>query len=148
MWDAWPVWIVVVVLVVVLYWVLQRPSQRSRARNHRAQRAEQRAEGLLQRQGYAVLDRQVRGSWQVHVDGHPVDVGCRADLLVQSKRSGRTYIAEVKSGSLATDMLRHAPTRRQLLEYSLVFDVDGLLLVDMDEEQIHRVRFGAEKKPP
>ena len=37
------------------------------------------------------------------------------------------------------------PTRRQLLEYQLVFEVDGVLVVDADRRTISRVAFDADR---
>ena len=37
--------------------------------------------------------------------------------------------------------ITHRATRRQLLEYAAVFDVDGVLLVDAEGGRIHRVEF-------
>ena len=106
------------------------------ARSLRAVDGEVGAVALLERRGYAVLERQVPGSWTVHADGEPVTFGLRADYLVV--RQGRRYIAEVKTGRLAP-RLSHGPTRRQLLEYSAAFDVDGVLLVDADSGAITHV---------
>lgn len=106
------------------------------ARGQRAADGEQGASGLLERAGYAVLERQVRGSWTVRADGNPVTFGLRADYLVA--REGRRYIAEVKTGRLAP-RLSHGPTRRQLLEYSAAFDVHGVILVDADAETVTHV---------
>ena len=39
----------------------------------------------------------------------------------------------------------HAPTRRQLLEYSIAFDVHGVLLVDVEADRVARVEFA---RPP
>ena len=36
---------------------------------------------------------------------------------------------------------RHTATRRQLLEYALAYDVDGVLLVDMTAGRLHQVEF-------
>jgi hypothetical protein len=106
------------------------------ARSLRAVDGELGAFALLEREGYAVLDRQVPGSWTVRADGEPVTFGLRADYLVA--RQGRRYIAEVKTGRLAP-RLSHGPTRRQLLEYSAAFDVHGVILVDADVQTITHV---------
>ncbi len=94
---------------------------------------------MLERAGYRVLERQTRGSWTVYADGEPVEVGLRADLLVA--RGGRRYVAEVKTGKLAP-RLDHAATRRQLLEYRMVFGVDGVLLVDAEAGRVVAVDLG------
>jgi hypothetical protein len=106
------------------------------ARTLRASDGEADASALLTRSGYAVLERQVAGSWKMRADGEPVTFGLRADYLVA--REGRRYIAEVKTGQLAP-RLSHGPTRRQLLEYGAAFDVHGVLLVDADRETITHV---------
>jgi hypothetical protein len=109
---------------------------RARANRVRARRAaagEIDAEPLLGRAGYEVLARQVPGRWTVFADGEPCEIAVRADLIVQ--RGGRRYVAEVKTGRLAP-RLDHAPTRRQLLEYSVAFEADGVLLVDADEGRV------------
>ena len=108
----------------------------ARARSLRAVDGELGAVAILERSGYAVLDRQVMGSWSVRADGESVTFGLRADYLVE--RKGKRYIAEVKTGRLAP-RLSHGPTRRQLLEYSAAFDVHGVILVDADAETLTHV---------
>jgi hypothetical protein len=104
----------------------------------RAQGAEAEAPRLLERLGYNVLGAQVEGSYSLVVDGEPMNVPLRADYLVT--RRGRRYIAEVKSGK-AAPRLSTAATRRQLLEYLVAFEVDGVLLVDGEERRVHEVQF-------
>jgi hypothetical protein len=110
-----------------------------RARARHAADGELRAEPLLRAAGYDVLARQVRGEWTVYADGEPQAFGLRADLLVA--KDGRRYVAEVKTGRLAP-RLDHAQTRRQLLEYRMAFDVDGVLLVDAEADRVVRVELG------
>ena len=127
----------------VMWWCASsRSSRRSRRRNAIAQAAEAGAEALLARHGYRVLDRQVRSTFELLVDGELVEVSCRADLLVE--RRGRTFIAECKSGRLAPDPTLPA-TRRQLLEYLLAFDTDGVLLVDMTAGVVHTVSWPSDQ---
>ncbi len=111
----------------------------ARARARHAFDGERRAEPMLRRAGYDVIDRQVRGRWVVYADGTPLEIGLRADLLVV--RDGRRYVAEVKTGRLAP-RLDHAPTRRQLLEYRMAFGVDGVLLVDAESNKVVVVELG------
>lgn len=127
-------------LVVLWWWSATRGSRRSRWRNRRAQGAESEAERLLEQEGYRLLERQVAGSFMMEIDGRPVQVSCRADLLVE--RGGLVYVADVKSGRSAPDPTFPA-TRRQLLEYLIAYDVDGVLLVDMEARRVHAVSFPA-----
>jgi hypothetical protein len=155
--DSWPLLLLMLVaaaiVIVVQSWRLTREREVARtsraaaareedrqlaadARSARAADGEHGASALLERAGYAVLERQVPGSWTVRADGEPVTFGLRADYLVA--RKGRRYIAEVKTGRLAP-RLSHGPTRRQLLEYRAAFDVHGVILVDADAETITHV---------
>ena len=113
-----------------------------RERQRTASAGEQGAERVLRRLGYRIVERQLTGRWSMRIDGRPVDVHSRADLLVT--KGGHTYIAEVKTGAEAPDPTRPA-TRRQLLEYLHAFPVRGVLLVDMVERQIHEVQFGFQR---
>lgn len=114
---------------------------RHRARQRRAIRGEQDAERLLERRGFTVLETQVAGSWTVWLDDQPVEIELQADVLVE--RDGEVFVAEVKTGQKAPS-IRTARTRRQLLEYHHAFDVDGVVLVDMEAGTVSRVSFGRE----
>jgi hypothetical protein len=116
-------------------------------RARRAMRAEERAAGLLDSLGYHVLGRQVGASYVLEVDGEPARVDLRADYVVS--RNARRYVAEVKTGRFAPRIDNRA-TRRQLLEYRLAFDVDGVLLVDEEAGRVLAVEFpleGREGRP-
>ena len=110
----------------------------ARRRQARAVRGERHAERLLERLGYAVCERQAATSWAVTCDGEVHEVALRADLLVE--RDGKRYVAEVKTGRVAP-RLATAATRRQLLEYRVAYDVDGILLVDAEDGRVMHVDF-------
>ena len=122
----------------LIWWLLTKGGRRARRRSNRAVRGELDAERFLRNNGYKILDRQIRRQHKMLVDGQEVYFEVRADLLVRKRF--QTYIAEVKTGDLAPDPSR-SQTRRQLLEYSLIFKEHGLLLVDMEERRIHEVTF-------
>ncbi len=134
------------VAVAVLLWLwwraVRRTGRENRARQVIASAGEAAAERLLARDGYRVVDRQVSRVWTLEVDGESWEVLCRADLLVEDA-DGARFVAEVKTGRLAPEPTRPA-TRRQLLEYWLVFPVDGVLLVDMAAGRVRAVRFNPE----
>lgn len=127
-------------LVQTLRLAWQRGRQRRRLDHVREQGAagEARAEALLRELGYTILGRQVAGSYGVQIDGEPITVGLRADYVVA--QGDRRYVAEVKTGRLAPRIDTPA-TRRQLLEYRVAFDVDGVLLVDADTRRVRSVVF-------
>lgn len=112
--------------------------RRLKARLVRAQRGEREAEALLERAGWAVVGCQVQGSYNLWVAGKERSVGLRADYLVEAQ--GRRFVAEVKTGTKAVDLGTSA-TRRQLLEYRVAFDVEGVLLVDAEAGRVEEVRF-------
>ncbi len=148
MYVSW-LWIVVVALVFALlglawWWERGRWSRGSRARWRVAAAGEAEAVELLERAGYTVVEEQHTRLWSLRVDGEAVEVRSRADLLVE--RDGERFVAEVKTGDLAPNPRRPA-TRRQLLEYLFVFEVEGVLLVDMSARRVHEVRFGAGPDP-
>ncbi len=110
----------------------------ARRRQARAARGERQAERLLDRLGYAICARQVATSFAVTCDGEVHEVPLRADLLVE--RDGKRYVAEVKTGRVAPRLATTA-TRRQLLEYRVAYDVDGILLVDAEAGRVMHVDF-------
>jgi hypothetical protein len=124
-------------------WLLRRTLRR---RQVRAAAGEARAERMLRDLGYAVLGRQVPVSYALRINGDEVQVGLRADYVVGW--GGRRYVAEVKTGRIAP-RIDNSATRRQLLEYRLAFDVDGVLLVDADAGRVDAVAFplGGDARP-
>ncbi len=112
--------------------------RRLRLRMGHAAEGEARAELLLVARGYAVLGRQVSTSYDVVVDGEALSIALRADYLVG--HGAHVFVAEVKTGTKAP-RVETPGTRRQLLEYRIAFDVDGVLLVDVDADRIQAVTF-------
>lgn len=115
-----------------------RLARANRGRQRLARWAERAAERLVQRAGYKIIDRQPLRHWHLRVDGRKRRVSSRVDLLVE--RRGRRFVADVKTGGLAPDPRKPA-TRRQLLEYLLVFEAQGALLIDMEERRVREVEF-------
>jgi hypothetical protein len=109
------------------------------------ERGRKKALKLLRRYRFEVLDTEVTAPGLVQVDSRLEEYIVRADALVCRKR--RTYVAEFKGGP-ASASLRDRATRRQLLEYSCVFGVDGVLLVDADAGRVHYVRFVSPAQQP
>jgi hypothetical protein len=107
-------------------------------RRERGEAGEIRAENLLRDCGFGILGRQVAVSYPVHIDGQPVAIDLRADYLVSY--GDKRYVAEVKTGR-AAPRIDTSATRRQLLEYRIAFDVDGVLLVDAEADRVHAVEF-------
>lgn len=113
-----------------------RGRRRRRAAAH-GRRMETRAPAALTRRGYRVIERHPALTVEYAVDGAPRELTLEADLLVA--RGGRRYVVEVKTGG-ATQVERR-DTRRQLLEYAVHYDADGVLLYDADADALHTVEF-------
>ena len=109
-----------------------------RRRWTRAVAGELAAEDMLAERGFAILDRQAGMVWSIECDGEPHLVELRADLVVE--RDGRRYVAEVKTG-VSAPLLTNAATRRQLLEYCIAYDVDSVLLVDVEAQAVREITF-------
>jgi len=129
--------------VAVLYavWTAANRWWRRRAlaaRFAHAARGEERAAAWLLDAGYTILGREVAVEYAVAVDGVETRVAVRADYVVE--RRGARYVAEVKTGVLAP-RIETSSTRRQLLEYLVAFDADGVLLVDAESGSVHAVSF-------
>jgi Holliday junction resolvase-like predicted endonuclease len=137
-----PILLALAALLLGLLVAGRKGNRATRRRNRMALDGEVIAEKLLKQQGYRVVERQVVGEWWMWVDDEAVDVQVRADFLVE--RRGRLYVAEVKTGRMVTDPAFPA-TRRQLLEYRMVFDVDGVLLVDAESHRVLQVDFPADR---
>jgi hypothetical protein len=112
--------------------------RRIRARVARAGEGEARALAWLEAMGFDVVGAQVAATYPVVVDDETVAIGVRADYLVE--KGAARYVVEVKTGSVAPRIQTPA-TRRQLLEYRVAFDVDGVLLLDAENARMHAVTF-------
>jgi hypothetical protein len=119
--------------------------RRARLRGKRAIRGERDAEKLLRSLGYTIEARQPPAVWTVVCEGTSHDIALRADLLVRRGRA--RFVAEVKTGEAAPRLTTGA-TRRQLLEYRVAYDVDGVLLVDMEAGRVMDVEFPLARARP
>ena len=124
----------------LLFSYVRRAFQRRalRARFSRARSGEERARMLLEAKGFRITAAQALAHHTVLVDRKTIHFELRADYFV--KKNGRSFVAEVKTGALAP-RLDTSATRRQLLEYSVAFDVDGVLLVDAESGKILEIAF-------
>ena len=130
--------VIVVLLFGAIVVLKNKGSRASKRRNIRAQQGEKEAEKLLKSKGYTIVGRQVKEKSGLYVDGVWREVEVRVDFIVRKRR--KKFVAEVKTGKTAPDPTQ-ASTRRQLLEYSLVFKSHGVLLVDMEERKIRQITF-------
>lgn len=126
------------VLVLAYLWVRGKLRRWRRALIHRRARlGEQDAGPLLERNGYTVVARKSRQRCFVLVNGKRRSFTVEPDYVVQ--RRGKRFIADAKTGGAAS--IGNSGTRRQLLEYSLAMECDGVLLVDMERRKIQEIEF-------
>jgi hypothetical protein len=130
--------ILLLVQTLRLYWQAGKAKRSAKKRSQKALYAERAARRLLHKSGYRVLESQPAASYLIYLDHRSETIELRCDYLVEKEEM--FFIAEVKSGAQAPD-IHFGPTRRQLLEYQLVFNADGVLLVDMESKSIHTVDF-------
>lgn len=99
--------------------------------------AETAAVKFLRSHGYKILTSQLREDVIIYVDGEAEKSVVRADYLV--RRGWKLYVVEVKSGQQGNAKL--PAIRRQLLEYYMVYQPDGILLLDMEHKNLQEIRF-------
>ena len=99
--------------------------------------AETAAVKFLRSHGYKILASQLREDVIIYVDGEAEKSIVRADYLV--RRGWKLYVVEVKSGQQGNAKL--PAIRRQLLEYHMVYQPDGILLLDMEHKNLQEIRF-------
>jgi hypothetical protein len=111
---------------------------KTQRRFSRAHKKEAEAAIILEEYGYTVLGSQVEGCIELTQDGDPLSATLRADYWVE--KNGRSFIAEAKSGNKVINVLDRG-TRRQLLEYLLAYQVDGVLLVNTEDRVVSEICF-------
>jgi hypothetical protein len=112
-------------------------------RSLRGRRLEGEASRALERAGFRLVRHRPVAEYDLQIDGEPRAMRLEGDYLVA--RGGRRFLVEVKSGQGADPARRS--TRRQLLEYAMGFDVDGVLLFDAERGRLHRVEFPLGPRP-
>merc|ERR1712127_246772 len=92
----------------------------------RGKKGERNSINLLEKNGYKVLDEQIKLNGYFFIDDELKEFDLRPDLLVE--KDGIQYIAEIKTGEVANPSNRN--TRRQLHEYSYYSNQEIVLLVN------------------
>lgn len=102
-----------------------------------ARKGEKEAISFLNKAGYDIIGIQEKQPIVIYIDGKGYSSYVRADYIV--KKTGKKYVVEVKTGkkTRATTAL----VRRQLLEYYLVFNPHGILLLDMENGTLKKIEF-------
>lgn len=118
-------------------------------RMKRGEVGEEIGKAYLIKHGFTIIEEQPRESSIILIDGVPNKYNVRADFLVE--RKGRRSIVEVKTGNVSTNPTS-TNSRRQLLEYSHIYDVDDLLFFDAESKKLQKISFPKSErivnKPP
>jgi hypothetical protein len=131
---------IAVLQAMVAAWGRFARRRRMSVRMERAVIGERRAAAWLEDRGYVILGSQVAVEHPVRIDERVVVIALRADYVVE--KGGARYVVEVKTGALAP-RIETSATRRQMLEYRIAFDVDGVVLLDAETGGVHEVTFPA-----
>ena len=131
--------LVLILIAISLGWILRKAWKRFLflLRKWRGIRGESKAKNLFKQYGYSILKEQVSIKGKFFEDGVPIKYIVRPDYLVE--KNSNKYIAEVKTGD--SSKLENRYTRRQLLEYSMLSLQDTVLLVDIENKCIKKIRF-------
>ena len=103
----------------------------------RGKKAEKKALKLLKKKGFKVISIQPTAKGYVYENEKKISFIIRPDLLVT--KDNVIYVAEIKSGFAAS--IYNINTRRQLFEYSKVFNSNKLILIDTFKKQIKKIEF-------
>lgn len=128
--------IIGIILTVNIIKFLRRWNLRKRIQ--KAKKSEYKAIEFMENQGYQVIDLQKECAYTLFIDDKPHRVTVKADMIV--KKGSKTYVAEVKTGEKVTSP-KYTDTRRQLLEYYMVYRPNGLILVDMERQKLRTVEY-------
>jgi hypothetical protein len=136
------VWIAIIACLLVALishkWRNFKNTRLRKKRFARGERMEAKAAILLKKRGFDILSSQEVFYHHYRSDGIDKKAQLQVDYVVSKK--GKTYLVEVKSGALATQ-IENKSTRRQILEYSVAIDSDGVYLLDMEKESLQKVEF-------
>lgn len=100
---------------------------------------EDRAGDMLKAHGYQAISQHPEVTYVWTIDGRDKSVTVTPDWLV--RKDGLTFLVEVKTGDQANP--NQAKIRRQLLEYYLFGNADGVVYFDADRNIAKEVRFPA-----
>ena len=103
----------------------------------RGRKSERKAIKLLIKKGYKIINQQLTTKGYLYENGNKVDYKVRPDFMVTKDKV--TYVAEIKTGLSAS--IETISTRRQLLEYSKLFNSSKVILVDISKKEIKVIEF-------
>lgn len=131
--------IFVYIFARLTHWINARKLKKRFAKSRQA---EKEAENFLKKKGYTIVDIQKSKSILIAIGDKIHRYLIRIDYLVRKK--GKIYVVEVKSGE-KNPYITNRETRRQMLEYYLAYQPNGIILLNMKNKSISEVKFQFEK---
>ncbi len=139
----------IVIIISLLFFIAKfklTEFKKNRARKKRFERGlklETEAEYFLKEKGFNII-----GNQEINYHNYLVNGQNRRNKLIVdyvAEKAGKKYIVEVKSGKEAIS-LNNKNSRRQLIEYDLVIENDGLILLDMENKDLQFVQFQSKEE--
>ena len=112
--------------------------KQQKRRFKRGLKLEQKAARFLISKGFKIIGEQVAYEHAYYVDHEEVISTINIDYLVE--KGEKLFVVEVKSGKSAIS-IKNRSTRRQLLEYAVAIDCDGVYLLDMENRNLQLIEF-------
>lgn len=112
--------------------------KQQKRRFKRGVKLEQKAARFLISKGFKIIGEQVVYDHAYYVDHEEVISTINIDYLVE--KGEKLFVVEVKSGKSAIS-IKNRSTRRQLLEYAVAIDCDGVYLLDMENRNLQLIEF-------
>jgi Holliday junction resolvase len=141
--------IFILIIIGLLFFIVNykyseyKKNKNRRKRFERGLQLETDAAHFLKKKGFSIIGSQVIYYHHYLVNGEQRSNKLILDYL--AKKDGKKYIIEVKSGKEAIS-LNDKNSRRQLIEYDLVIENDGLILLDMENEILQYVKFHSKEE--
>ncbi len=136
--------LLVLAVVLLLVWILlikikkYTLEQKVKRQLKRGIDKENEAAKVLKKNGFKIISHHKKHYYTLKVGDGKQKISLETDYEVY--KSGKKYIVEVKSGNSATS-ITNSNTRRQILEYNMFIPNDGIILLDMEQKNIHFVQF-------
>lgn len=112
--------------------------KQQKKRFKRGLKLEQKAAKYLMAKGFSIIGDQLEYEHNYYVNKEEFTSKINIDYLVE--RQGEVFVVEVKSGKSAIS-IKNRGTRRQLLEYAVAIECDGLYLLDMENKDLKLIEF-------
>lgn len=130
--------IVLGVISIRLWYKSFSRKKKQQKRFKRGVKLEKQAAKFLSSKGFTILGEQIEYQHTYFVNGEATTSTITIDYLAE--KNEKVYVVEVKSGKSAIS-IKNRSTRRQLLEYAVAIECDGVYLLDMENRSLSLIEF-------